>query len=176
LASTIIRDGDRHGQKPTQDPVDAASREADTRPFAGTSSVLPEPGETEEHIDLVYSNRDALSLELRWPGIRQWPRSQFREFFAPSGHLIYGCRDASDGLRAALVCRDEVYAGEKAVRPWAWYADPSLGPKARDKATMKVYVACARDAVSRNRAEAFQFREVNSERASICAQLLREAL
>ena len=174
LASAIIRDGQHAAERPARDAAAACSPEVSSA-FVGTSLMLSEPAEVEEHIDMAYLNRDALGIEFRWPGIRQWPRSQFQEFFAPSGHLIYGCRDEGSQLRAALVCRDEVYSGEKAVRLWAWHADPSLDPKARDKAMMQVYIACARDAISRGRTKVFLFRQASSEGASICSRLLGEA-
>ena len=173
LANAAIRDRQNTAERPTTDAATASSPET-SGTFAGTSSMLSEPAEIDEHIDMVYSNRDALGIEFRWPGIRQWPRSQFQEFFAPSGHLIYGCRDEGGGLRAALVCRDEVYAGEKAVRLWAWHADPSLESETRDKAMMHAYIACARDAISRGRTKVFLFRHANSESTSVASNLLGE--
>lgn len=174
LASAIARDGRYVQEQPTTDMADAPSRETGD-PFVGTASILSEPAEIEEHVDMAYANRDVLGREFRWPGITSWSRDQFREFFAPSGHLIYGCRSENGQLTATLVCRDEVYVGEKAVRLWSWHASPSLHSKARDEAMMQVYVACAKDAISRGRTKAFLLRQANSEGASICARLLGEA-
>ncbi|OGO08187.1 MAG: hypothetical protein A2Y61_07235 [Chloroflexi bacterium RBG_13_60_13] len=174
LASAIAHDGQQTAERPTQDAADAPSQKTGD-PAAGIASTLSEPPEIEEHIDMAYSNRDALGREFRWPGITSWSQDQFHEFFAPSGHVIYGYRDEGGRLRAALVCRDEVYAGEKAARLWAWHADPSLDSEARDKAMMQVYVAGARDAISRGRTKVFLFRQANSEGASTCSRLLGEA-
>ncbi|MDI6872312.1 MAG: GNAT family protein [Bacillota bacterium] len=141
--------------------------------YSETASMgLSTPEDVDDLVHLVHSNRGELGVEYGWPRLGDWTREQCREFLAPSGHLVYGYRDADGKLLAALVCRDEKYQGEPAVRIWFWTIEPNLDPEKRERAAMLPYIACAEDALRRGKLKSFVYARTGSAHASFVPRLL----
>lgn len=64
-----------------------------------------------------------------------------------------------------------MYEGEPAVRIWAWLIDPDLRPEEREEAGMRLYVACAEEALTRGRVKSFVYAWAGSPHASFLSRL-----